>query len=66
MDIAVGCWLSSVGGRSSFFRSHCPLEGDLAAVSALQLQGKKQTDERHVRGSPAAPDLDEAEQKAQL
>lgn len=43
MDIAVGCWLSSGGGRSASLRSHCPLEGDLAAVSALQLQGKKQT-----------------------
>lgn len=43
MDITVGCWLSSRGGRSASLRSHCPLEGDLAAVSALQLQGKKQT-----------------------
>lgn len=43
MDIAVGCWLSSRGGRSASLRSHRPLEGDLAAVSALQLQGKKQT-----------------------
>lgn len=43
MDIAVGCWLSSRGGRSASLRSHCPLEGDLAALSALQLQGKKQT-----------------------
>lgn len=42
MDIAVGCWLSSRGGRSASLRSHRPLEGDLAAVSALQLQGKKQ------------------------
>lgn len=61
MDIAVGCWLSSGGGRSAFFRSHCPLEGDLAAVSALQLQGEKHTDEHHVRGSP---ELEEREQKA--
>lgn len=43
MDIAVGCWLSSGGGISASLRSHCPLAGDLAAVSALQLQGKKQT-----------------------
>lgn len=43
MDIAVGCWLSSGGGISASLRLHCSLEGDLAAVSALQLQEKKQT-----------------------
>lgn len=43
MDIAVGCWLSSGAGRSAFLRSHRPSEGDLAAVSALQLQEKKRT-----------------------
>lgn len=61
MDIAVGCRLSSAGGRSAFLRSHRPSEGDLAAVSALQLQEKKRTLMNITYSSSAVPDTDDTE-----
>lgn len=43
MEMTVDGSLSSSGEeRSAFLGSHDPMDGDSAAVSALQLQGKEQ------------------------